>query len=154
VLALGVAAPLYVAVLTIAGLGYVKEERAGKPAPDERDSRPAEVPRTERPRLPGFKRPYPRITPPDYDEPPLLVEICRPEYPAEVRDRGVEGDVILLVYIDEYGRVRNIFVQSSPGEPALEEAAKEAAYRCEFEPAKKNGEPIGVWYSLVMQFRL
>jgi TonB family protein len=85
---------------------------------------------------------------------PVIVKESRPVYPPELRDRGVEGDVVLFVYIDRYGYVRNAIVESSPGEPAFGESAKEAAYRCKFEPAKKRGRPIGTWYIIVMQFRL
>lgn len=83
-----------------------------------------------------------------------LVYQSRPEYPDIARDSGMEGDVVLLVYIDERGDVRNAIVQSSPGLPALEEAATEAAYKCKFRAAEQQGTPVGVWYSLVMQFRL
>jgi protein TonB len=85
---------------------------------------------------------------------PTLTYQSRPKYPDIARDSGVEGDVVLLVYIDERGDVRNAVVQSSPGLPALDEAAKEAAYKCKFKPAEQQGVPVGVWYSLVMQFQL
>jgi protein TonB len=85
---------------------------------------------------------------------PTLIYQSRPKYPDIARDSRVEGDVVLLVYIDERGEVRNVTVQSSPGLPALDEAAKEAAYKCKFKPAEQQGIPVGVWYSLVMQFEL
>lgn len=81
----------------------------------------------------------------------------------------MEGDVVLLVYIDENGKVANAVVQAyndAEGKPmadwdqpppaieALGEAAVDAAYKCEFEPARQNGEPVGMWYAIVMQFRL
>ena len=76
---------------------------------------------------------------------PVLVYQSRPEYPDIARDSGMEGDVVLLVYIDERGDVRNAIVQSSPGLPALEEAATEAAYKCKFRAAEQQGIPVGVW---------
>lgn len=90
----------------------------------------------------------------DYSKAPVLVTIAKPKYPEIAYGSGVEGDVVLLVYVDERGDVRNAVVQSSPGLPALEEAAKEAAYKCKFEPAGQQGVAVGVWYSLVMEFRL
>jgi hypothetical protein len=36
----------------------------------------------------------------------------------------------------------------------LDEAAKKAAFKCKFRPAKQQGVPVGVWYSIVMQFRM
>jgi len=85
---------------------------------------------------------------------PVLTYQNKPAYPDVARDSGVEGDVVLLVYIDERGAVGNAIVQSSPGLPALDEAAVEAAYECKFKPAEQQGVAVGVWYSLVMQFRL
>lgn len=90
----------------------------------------------------------------DYSKAPVLVKMVKPRYPEIAYNSGVEGDVILLVYVDERGSVRNAVVQSSPGLPALDEAAKEAAYKCQFTPAEQQGVPVGVWYSLVMEFRL
>ncbi len=87
-------------------------------------------------------------------KPPILVYQRRPEYPDIARDSGMEGDVVLLVYIDERGDVRRAIVQSSPGLPALEEAATKAAYKCKFKPAEQQGTPVGCWYSIVMEFRL
>ena len=90
-------------------------------------------------------------------------------YPEEAKEAGLEGDVVLLVYIDENGKVRNAVVQASPDAEgkstegcdnpasaveAMENAAVEAAYKCEFEPATVSGEPVGMWYALVMAFRL
>ena len=90
----------------------------------------------------------------EYSEKPVVVHEERPVYPDIARDSGVEGDVVLLVYIDAQGKVRNAVVQASPGLPALDEAAKKAAMKCTFKPAKQQGVPVGVWYSIVMQFRL
>jgi protein TonB len=90
----------------------------------------------------------------DYDTGPVIVKEYRPVYPDDARKKGIEGDVILLVFIDERGDVKNVVVQSSPGLSSLERAATMAAYRCKFKPALLDGEPIGVWYSIVMQFEL
>lgn len=98
--------------------------------------------------------PWDTVTIVEYSEPPTIVYEQRPTYPDIARDSKVEGDVIMLVYIDTSGNVRNAIVQSSPGLPALDEAAKKAAMKCKFKPAKQQGAPVGVWYSIVMQFRL
>jgi TonB family protein len=109
---------------------------------------------------PGIDPDKPRSASPDtveiveYSKAPALVKMVKPKYPEIAYGSGVEGDVILLVYVDERGSVRNAIVQASPGLPAMDEAAKEAAYECRFEPAEQQGVPVGVWYSLVMEFRL
>jgi TonB family protein len=90
----------------------------------------------------------------EYDEPPVVIKAVRPVYPEEASEAKIEGDVTLLVYIDENGDVRNAIVRASPGYAPLEEAAKEAALKCKFKPAKYRGKPVGVWYDVVMEFRL
>jgi TonB family protein len=100
------------------------------------------------------ENPWDKVTIVEYSQPPVLVYEQRPTYPDIARDSKVEGDVVLLAYIDASGNVRNAIVQASPGLPALEEAAKKAAMKCKFKPAKQQGVPVGVWYSIVMQFRL
>lgn len=102
----------------------------------------------------GGANPWDTVTIVEYSEPPGIIYEQRPVYPDIARDSKVEGDVVLLVYIDTSGNVRNAIVQSSPGLPALDEAAKKAAMKCKFKPAKQQGAPVGVWYSIVMQFRL
>lgn len=90
----------------------------------------------------------------EYSEAPVITYQERPKYPDIARDSGVQGDVVLFVYIDENGNVRNAVVQQSPGLPALDAEAKKAAMKCKFKPAKQQGRPVGVWYNIVMQFRL
>jgi TonB family protein len=89
-----------------------------------------------------------------FSKAPGIIHQSRPEYPEIARSSHMEGNVVLLIYIDERGDVRNAVVQSSPGLPALDEAAINAAYKCKFTPAEQQGVPVGVWYSLVMEFRL
>jgi TonB family protein len=109
---------------------------------------------------PGTTPDKPRSASPDtvemveYSKAPVLLTMVKPKYPEIAYNSGVEGDVVLMVYVDERGSVRNAVVQSSPGLPALDEAAKAAAYKCKFEPAGQQGVPVAVWYSLVMEFRL
>ncbi|MEE9456911.1 MAG: TonB family protein [bacterium] len=100
------------------------------------------------------ENPWDKVKIIEYSEPPGIVYEQRPVYPDIARDSKVEGDVVLLVYIDTSGNVRNAIVQSSPGLPALDKAAKKAAMKCKFKPAKQQGVPVGVWYSIVMQFRI
>ncbi len=90
----------------------------------------------------------------EYDEPPVVIKAVRPKYPKEASEAKIEGDVTLLVYIDENGDVRNAIVRASPGFAPLDEAAKEAALECKFKPATYRGKPVGVWYDVVMEFRL
>lgn len=89
----------------------------------------------------------------EYSVAPSPSNLVKPKYPSMAKDMGITGDVVLLVYIDSSGTVRNAIVQSSPGLPAMDEAALDAAYRCKFNPAQQQGKPVGVWYTIVMEFQ-
>jgi protein TonB len=88
----------------------------------------------------------------EYSVAPTPARLVKPKYPAMAKEMGIEGDVVLLVYIDSTGKVRNAIVQASPGLPEMEKEALDAAYKCTFNPAQQQGKPVGVWYTIVMEF--
>jgi protein TonB len=95
----------------------------------------------------------PEITFVDYQVPPTLVKEVKPRYPEIAAASGVEADVVLLVYINENGDVTHVVVQGSSGFPAMDDEAVKAAKKCKFKPAVQNGQPVAVWYSVVMEFQ-
>lgn len=72
--------------------------------------------------------------------PPALVHASPATWP---EDGGVGGDVELLLTIDDTGKVRDIEVQSSPGD-AFTDSAISAARGLVFEPATLDGGAVGV----------
>jgi TonB family protein len=67
-------------------------------------------------------------------------------YPEIAGEAGAQGTVKLLVYVDEFGYVRDTAVADSPGWLALEEAARQAALKMRYKPAKRDDEPVAAWY--------
>lgn len=85
--------------------------------------------------------------------PPVKMFTPRPRYPAEAKRNGVQGTVIVQAIIDKKGRVDVVKVlQGLPH--GLSEAAVEAVKKWRFKPAKYYGEPVDVYYNLVVNFRL
>ena len=77
------------------------------------------------------KRPKPKNGPPP-----------APPYPLEARKAGVEGRVVLQVFIDKKGRVRRTRVIKSPSD-VLAEAAKNAMAKVLWTPPlDKTGKPV------------
>jgi TonB family protein len=72
---------------------------------------------------------------------PVLRVRVDPVYPQAALDAGVEGTVVLNVFIDAAGNVQHVHVVSSPGY-GLDQAALEAARQFKFKPATDDGEPI------------
>lgn len=77
------------------------------------------------------------------------------QYPAELYDQGVEGEVRLRLYVDALGRVHpeSTRVASSSGTPALDSAALEGAALLRFAPAHRDGAPVGIAFYQPVVFR-
>jgi protein TonB len=87
-----------------------------------------------------------------YDEPPQVIRQVKPVYPDMARQAELEGVVLLLVGVDEFGNVIEATVlQSVPG---LDQAAIDAVYKWKFKPAKQRDIPVPVRISLPIRFTL
>jgi protein TonB len=76
-------------------------------------------------------------------------------YPAMSRRLGEEGSVILLLTVNEEGRVTEAKIQTSSGFDRLDEAAsKEAVRSWRFLPGTINGKPSAMQYPLKVTFKL
>lgn len=77
------------------------------------------------------------------------------QYPANLYDEGVEGEVRLHLFVDALGRVHpeSTRVASSSGTPALDSAAMSGAALLRFAPAHRNGAPVGVAFFQPVIFR-
>ena len=77
------------------------------------------------------------------------------QYPADLYDQGVEGEVRLRLYVDALGRVapESISVDASSGTPVLDSAAVSGAARLRFAPAHRNGQPVAATFVQPVIFR-
>lgn len=85
---------------------------------------------------------------------PVAILTPRPAYPAAARRRGIEGEVVVAIRIDEEGRPASVSVQESSGVPALDEAAVKAGEAWRFDPALKDGQRIAAEIRKPIRFRL
>lgn len=77
-----------------------------------------------------------------------------PLYPQLSRKKKEQGTVLLLILVKADGTVGDIQLKTSSGYPRLDQAAKQAVKRWQFQPALKAGNPIDFWYELPVKFRL
>ncbi len=86
-----------------------------------------------------------------YDVPPLLGNreafgrIVERSYPIELQRAGVEAAVVLVLYIDDRGRVGQVRLEESSGYSTLDDAAREIVLQLEFLPALMRDQLVGVW---------
>ena len=78
-----------------------------------------------------------------------------PEYPDLARQAGVEGRVILQVFISTEGIPQDALVIDSSGLGSMDNAALASVMESSWSPARRgDGVPVGVWTSVVYNFVL
>lgn len=77
-----------------------------------------------------------------------------PDYPAIAAQAGVEGSVVLWVYVAANGSVSDVRLYNSSGVNSLDEAAIAAAWNTRWTPAQNNGIAVGVWTTVNYNFDL
>jgi periplasmic protein TonB len=81
---------------------------------------------------------------------PRLVYRALPVYPANAKQAGISGDVVVKTTIDQKGSVVDMHVVSGP--LMLRQAALDALHRWKFEPSKLDGQPIAVEMLVTIRF--
>ncbi len=88
------------------------------------------------------------------DLPAEMIYSYTPPYPKFARLAGLEGLVWVQAYVDREGNVRVAQVGKSSGSDLLDEAAVAAAYKNKFKPAIRDGEPVAIWVTYQVRFKL
>ena len=78
----------------------------------------------------------------------------QPEYPDLARQAGIEGSVVLWVYVNTDGTVGNVTLYNSSGVGSLDQAAMDAAWNTRWSPAMNNGIPVTCWTTVTYNFTL
>jgi TonB family protein len=81
-----------------------------------------------------------------------LVKMARPAYPAEAKQKGVQGEVKLRTTIGTDGKVLRVEVLA--GDPMLVQAAVDAVQQWEYLPAMVDGKPAEVKADVTVNFAL
>jgi len=95
--------------------------------------------------------PEARIVP---DQLPVPIQLVQAVYPPLAMQLGAEGLVVVLVTVDEMGRVIGAVVSSSNTIESLEQAALEAARKCLFQPGMQGHVPVRCQVEIPFEFRL
>ena len=86
--------------------------------------------------------------------PPVIRHQVKPVYPAGLRQMGVAGRVIAETIIDVDGRLKRCRVlEARGGGPAMTYAALDALRQWRFDPARRDGQPVKVYYVLTINFK-
>ena len=96
----------------------------------------------------------PRVKFIPYDDPPVPLRPIKPKYPEIAQEAGIEGTVVVQVFVDERGRVKETVILKGIPNTGLDEAATQAIRLVRFKPAKQRERAVGVWISIPVNFRL
>lgn len=90
------------------------------------------------------------------DQPPVAINPVTPMvYPPALLDQGIEGRVLLRLYVDAGGTLvpDSTRVAESSGYPALDSAALSGARELRFSPALRNGRAVSAPFLQPVHFR-
>ena len=91
---------------------------------------------------------------PDNVNPPELLEFQRPVYPKNLRERDVEGKVMLKVLIDKEGKAEEIQIFESSGYKMFDQIAIKSVRQWRFKPARKENQQRESWVLIPINFQL
>jgi TonB family protein len=123
---------------------------APTPVPEAPSPRPTAVvpppePQVARGDLVG---PGPGVVEPSLVAPPRVI------YPSAARQQRISGRVIVLVLVNEEGRVTQARLQSGvASRTGVNEAVVDAVRQATFRPATKNGIPVKMWRTVVVDVK-
>lgn len=86
-------------------------------------------------------------------EPPVPVRTVAPDFPNDLRDKGISGVVMVSVLIDAQGNPQGLKVTKSSNS-AFEEPAVEALKKWKFKPAERDGEIVALRVIIPIRFSI
>jgi TonB family protein len=90
------------------------------------------------------------------EEPPVAINPVSPvRYPAALLTQGIEGRVLLRLYVDSAGQIvsDSTRIAESSGYPALDSAALAGSSELRFSPALHQGQPTPALFLQPVLFR-
>jgi TonB family protein len=96
---------------------------------------------------------------PSYTEPPEIIGgydaiLENLVYPEKLKEAGIEGTVIVQVYVEKDGSVGKTKLLNTSGYDLFDEAALDAMTKVKFKHAMNNDEAEAVWMALPVIFKL
>jgi protein TonB len=137
---------------------YTEEEEPAveddHPLTPSESTEPTEEPVTDEFHGEDVIRSYPAHAPVPYREDYVILRMVKPVYPPEAIELGLEGYVLVEVFVNEQGTVQEAYVRKVKGIEAFETSTVEAVRQFVFKPVRDRGAPSSFWVSFVVRFEL
>jgi protein TonB len=121
-------------------------QAASEPVSQQEAAAPSAAPEEKATSLPIVE--VPLIEDPTYykasevDVHPSALQVIQPAYPDEATSANVAGSVVLLLLLDESGKVQDISVEEASPPGYFEKSALEAFRNARFSPAQRQGRVV------------
>jgi periplasmic protein TonB len=89
----------------------------------------------------------------NFTRPKRLQSVDLP-YPPSLKSKGIEGNVVVLIVIDEQGTVQKVRILKSSGYREFDEAAMKAAQKELYSPAQRDGQAVEYNLKYTYRFRM
>lgn len=86
--------------------------------------------------------------------PPRVIFKTLPLYPESALAKGLEGTVLLSVFVSKSGDTGKVEVSNSSGVAELDNAAVSAVSEWKFEAASQGGAAVESWYKIPVTFKI
>lgn len=83
---------------------------------------------------------------------PVVLKQVKPVYPSGLSKLGVPGRFVIEAIIDADGRPKRARFLEGQGGPTMQYAAFDALGQWRFDPARRDGKPVKVYYVLTINF--
>jgi len=98
--------------------------------------------------------PQPKVMTPLPIIPPSITYKVLPAYPSSALEKGLEGAILLSVYVDLSGQSEKIEMKLSSGISELDDSARLAVSQWKFSPATQSGAPLASWFEIPVRFTI
>lgn len=88
----------------------------------------------------------------DLDERPTPISQAKPQHPLDLRQAGINGEVVVQFLVDSHGSTRNIKIVSSTN-VGFNEPTIRAIRTWKFKPGKKNGQAVTTRVQIPINFK-
>ena len=106
---------------------------------------------TEKSPAPVIEQPPPDFVP--VSKEPVVVKRTEPKYPELAQKLGLEGRVIVRIWVDKDGKPKQVVILKSDNE-VFNQAALEAARQFVFTPGYVSTGPVATWVAVPFKFKL
>jgi protein TonB len=88
------------------------------------------------------------------DENAQVISRAKPHYSKMAQIAGLEGVVWIKALVGKDGAVRDAVIYKSSESAVLDRSALEAAFKSTYKPAIKKNQPVAVWVTYRVDFKL